>query len=282
MADQPDTITHIRPGQDHRDYWRRCWDYRELLYFLARRDFVVKYRQTMAGIVWLLARPLQQVFIFTVLFGVIAQLPSGRVSYPVLVMSGVVVWQFYAAIVGQSTGALVGNKNLITKVSFPRVLLPVGTVAPNVIDLVINLGALMAIMAWYGDAPTWRVALLPLALMLAAFMALGLGLWFGAAAVRYRDFSQLGGFINHGLYMLSPLGYSSEVLRDRLGVWVFVYYLNPMVGIIDLCRWCLLPAGTATPPSLSALALSLGTGLVLVYTGQRFFRHCERTFADVA
>ena len=276
-----DQITTIRQGQQRREYWKRFWAYRELLYFLARRDFVVKYRQTMAGIIWLLMRPLQQVFIFTVIFGVIANLPSGEVSYPVLVMSGVVIWQFFSAIVTQSSNCLVNNTNLITKVFFPRILLPVGTVAPNLIDLAINLIALAVIMAFYGDFPIWRIAFLPIPIMLAGFIALGFGMWFSAAAARYRDFRQLSTFLLQGFHLLSPLGYSSDILSERLGIWTFLYYCNPLVGVIDLTRWCVLPAGAADLPHMGMLAISLGFGLLLIYSGQKYFRHCERTFADV-
>jgi lipopolysaccharide transport system permease protein len=274
-------ITHIRPGQSSSDYWRRLWHYRELLWFLCRRDFVVKYRQTLAGILWLLARPLQQVFIFTVLFGVIAQLPSGGVSYPVLVMSSIVVWQYFQAIVQQSTTALTNNSSLITKVSFPRLILPVATVAPNLIDLGINLLAFAAILLIYGNMPGWQVLLLPVPLLLATILALGMGMWFGAAGVRWRDFHQLGAFVMTFFYMLSPLGFSSQILQDRLGIWAFVYYLNPLVGIIDLSRWCLLPPGTAALPQPSMLIISFAAAFVLLWTGQRFFRASERVFADV-
>ena len=281
MTEPVDQIKIIRKGHRQERYWRECWNYRELVYFLARRDFIIKYRQTLAGILWLIARPLQQVFIFTVVFGVIAQLPSGSVHYPVLVMSGAVTWQFFSSIVNQANTALINNHNLITKVNFPRILLPIGTIVPNILDLLINLLALAALMAWYGDLPTWRLVLLPLPICLAALLGLGMGLWFSSLSVRYRDFAQMAGFLLQFLFLLSPIGYASSVLKERLGVWIFLYDCNPLVGIIDFIRWCALPEGAGPFPEQVTLITSLLVAGFLVISGQYVFRRLERTFADV-
>lgn len=259
-----------------------AWDYRELLWFLARRDLVVRYRQTMAGLSWLLFRPAMQVLMFTVVFGTIARLPDGGVPYPVLAMSGVVTWGFFHAIVNQATIALANNQPLITKVHFPRILLPLGTVLPNLIDLVIALAALTALMWWYGVVPSWRVCLLPIPIALTAMIALGIGLWTSAGSVRYRDLRQLVPFLLQVLMIFSPVGYGSATAVDRLGeLGAAFYQANPLVAPIDLFRWCVLPTGYGPAQTLTGLLASLGAGLAILIGGQWYFRHAERTFADV-
>ena len=282
MSGEP-PVTVIRPDSGlGLDYWRRCWDHRELLIFLCRRDLVVKYRQTFAGLLWLLLRPAAHVAVFTILFGVLARFPSEGLPYPVLAMSGVVAWGFASAIVHQSAIALVNNQNLITKVSFPRLLLPLGTIAPNLIDLGINLAAFLALLAWFGHMPGWRIVCLPAAVGLLALNGLGLGLWFCAAAVRWRDFLQLSGLALSVLGLLSPVGFSSTVIRERLGeTWSLAWYANPFAAAIDLFRWCVQPSGFAPGQDLPHLLISLASGLLLLWGGQRYFRRSERTFADV-
>ena len=275
-------IVRISPRDNPLEYWCTCWDYREVLWFLARRDLVVRYRQTLAGILWLLLRPASQVVIFTVIYGYLARFPTDGLPYPVLALSGVVAWTFFASIVNQSTIALTNNANLITKVHFPRILLPVGTIAPNLVDLVINLVALFVVMAFYGWIPSWRVLLVPVPLILVALTALGLGLWLSAGCVKYRDFRQLAPFILQVLYMFSPVGFSSTLVRDRFSdVWLALFYCNPMAAAIDLFRWCTHPGGFGPVQHLSQLVLSLVSGVLLVASGTWFFRTHERTFADV-
>ncbi len=280
--EQDERVVLITPRGQAGEYWRRCWEYRELLWFLARRDLVVRYRQTLAGILWLFARPASQVVIFSVLYGHLARFPDDGLPYPLLAFSGVVTWIFFAAIVNQCTIALTNNVNLITKVNFPRILLPVGTVAPNLIDLGLNLVALMVLMGLYGFAPSWRLLLVPVPLLLVALNALGLGLWFSAGCVRYRDFRQLAPFVLQMLFMFSPVGFSSTLMRERFsGLWLWLYYANPLAAAIDLFRWCTHPAGHVPAQHLDQLLLSLGAGLVLLGSGVLFFRRSERSFADV-
>ena len=303
----PETVVITNKGQQQ-GYWRRCWQYREVLWFTARRDFVVKYRQTLAGIVWLLARPASQVFIFTILFGVMAGFKTpGGIPYPLVVMSGVVVWHFFASIVGQSMLALLNNQNLITKVYFPRAILPIATILPNLIDLAINLVALgamivyyhwfhPAVAGWFGfDVPTetwpsilpsWRIVFLLVPISMVALIGVGLGFIFSAGSVKFRDFQQLLGFIMQFLYLLSPVAWSSQVVQDavgdgRLPGWVqTLYYCNPLAVCLDLFRWCVMPAGYVVHQRGFQLGLSLICGLVLVLFGQWFFRRLEHTFAD--
>lgn len=278
----PTRTIRITPYSQGDDYWGRAWEYRELLLFLARRDLVVRYRQTMAGVLWLLAKPFSQVFIFTVLFSLLAGLPSDGLPYPVLVMSGVVLWEFFSSIVNQSTVALQNNTNLITKVSFPRILLPIGTIAPNLLDLFLNLLVLTLIMIWYGCCPSWRIVFLPVPIALISLVALGMGFWFSASSVHYRDFRQLAPFLLQFFYLLSPIAFTSSLVRERLPDWAqLVFYVNPLATAIDLFRWCTMPVGFAVPQHLSHLLVSLSAGILLVLSGQWFFRRLERTFADV-
>lgn len=275
-------VIRISPSEPARAYWARCWEYRELLWFLARRDLLVRYRQTVAGVLWLLMKPAAQVVIYTVLFGVLAAFPSDGLPYPVVAMAGVTAWTLFAAIVNESTIALTNNINLVTKVHFPRILLPLGTVAPNLVDLLINVVALLGLMLWYGLMPSWRILLLPVPIALVAAFALGLGAWFSAGCVRYRDFRQLAPFVLNALYMLSPVGFSSGVVHERLPeAWVTVFYANPLASAIDLFRWCVQPAGHVPAQDLTRLLVSLSVGAVLLISGQWYFRRSERTFADV-
>ncbi len=283
-------VVRISSKPDYAQYWRLCWEYRELLWFLARRDFVVKYRQTVAGILWLLFRPAVQVFTFTVLFGVLAGFKSHGLPYPMLVMSGVVVWQFFSCVAEQSTGSLVGNMNLVTKVSFPRILLPIGTIAPNLVDLGINLLGLLALMAYFHFIhpttegwllPSWRIVFLPLPLLMASLVAVGFGFFFSAACVKYRDFRRLQPVLLRFLHLMSPVGYTSAVIHEKFSpFWRKVYYCNPLAVCIDFFRWCVLPYGEESRPEPSRLLISLGAGLLIFVLGQWYFRRQESTFAD--
>jgi len=293
----------ITPKSKGRGYWRLCWDFRELLLFTARRDFVVKYRQTLAGILWLLAKPITQIALATIVFGHMAEMPSDGLPYPMMVASGVVVWAFFAAIVSQSTQSLVGNKNLVTRVFFPRLLLPIATVFPNLIDLAITLLVYLLVMGYYqwfhpyfyelftGQAveggltsyfPSWRIVLLPVPLLLIATFAVGLGFFFSAGSVRYRDFRQLQPFAMNVFLWLSPIYYTSTLAKEKFNeFWLQVYYCNPLAVCVDLTRWCLVPEGYVVEQHAGQIVASICSGLAMVFVGQWFFRRLERTFADV-
>lgn len=266
----------IEPGRAERNYWRDLWRYRELFYFLVWRDILVRYKQTVIGIAWALVRPLATMAVFTVVFGKLAKLPSDGVPYPVLVFAAMLPWQFVSASLAEAANSLVGNANLISKIYFPRLIVPAGSVITSFVDFAISAAFLAGLMAWHGCWPDARVVALPLFTLLAFAAALGPGLWLCALNVKYRDFRYVVPFIvQFGLY-ISPVGFSSSVVPEQ---WRLLYSLNPVVGVIDGFRWCLLrgSAGLYWP----GFALSVALTVLLLWSGLRYFRQTEKTFADV-
>ena len=267
----------LEPGRADRRYWRDLWAYRELLFFLAWRDVAVHYKQTIIGMAWAIIRPLSTMVIFTLIFGRIAKLPAdGGVWYPLLVLAGMLPWQFFAATLGESANSLVNNSNLISKVYFPRVLVPLSTVGVPLVDLAVSLPLLALLMAWKGVIPPWQVFLAPLFLVLAAGAALGFGLWLCALNVRYRDVRYVVPFIVQFGLFLSPIGFSTSVVPEQ---WRLLFNLNPMVFVIDGLRWSLLGVGHPLAGGGWAISLAVTAGLIVL--GLRYFRKTERTFADV-
>lgn len=267
----------LEPGRAERNYWSDLWHYRELFAVLAWRDVAVRYKQTAIGIAWAVVRPLLTIVVFSVIFGGLAKLPSdGDVPYPVLVFAGMLPWFLFSSILSESSNSLVTNANLISKVYFPRIIIPTATGVVALVDFLINLAILFAIMAWYGFAPDWKIVMLPVFIVLALLASLGPALFMTALNVKYRDFRYIIPFlVQFGLYV-SPVGFSSSVVPDK---WRFWYSLNPVVGIIDGFRWCLL--GGESPLYLPGFLLSLGVIVALLWFGIRFFRRTERTFADL-
>jgi len=265
----------IRAGGSWTGYWAEVWRYRELFFFLAWRDVKVRYKQTVIGVGWALIRPLLVMIIFTVIFSRLANLASpGNVPYPLLVMAAMLPWQFFAAVMGEGSTSLLTNANLITKVYFPRVIVPASAVVVASVDLMISGTLMLGMFAWYGFLPPAQVLLLPLFVFLALSAALGLGLLFSALMVKYRDFRYIIPFmVQFGLYV-TPVGYSTATIPVDYR-WLFA--LNPMVGVIEGFRWCLLGTGVLGDGVLFA---SLGTTLVLLVVGFRYFRATERQFAD--
>jgi lipopolysaccharide transport system permease protein len=264
----------IEAGRTDAYYWADLWRYRELLYFLAWRDVLVRYKQTAFGILWALVRPALTALIFTVVFGTLAGLPSGDVPYALLVLAGLVPWQFFASAFAAASESLVLNRAILTKVYFPRLIFPVAAVVVSVVDLAIALGVLALVMLWYGFAPGPRVLALPAFVLLAAALATGAGIWAAAVNVTYRDFGQILPFLLQlGLYV-SPIGFSRAILPER---WQFVYAMNPMVGVIDGFRWALL----GTEIYLPSLLASAVVAVALLIGGLWYFRRTERRFADV-
>ena len=255
------------------------WRYRDLFMFLAWRDLLVRFKQTVFGVLWAVLRPLITMTIFVVIFSRVAGLPSGGVPYPILVLGGMLPWQFFASALSEASNSLVANANLITKVYFPRIILPASSLIVALVDFTITLCMMAMVMAWYGYLPPARIVLLPLFVALALVAALGPGLIATALNVKYRDFRFVIPFIvQFGLYV-SPVGFKSSVIEDRLGPAArLVYSLNPMVGVIDGFRWCI---GVEQDLHLQALVLSVATSLALLWLGVRFFRGTERDFADV-
>jgi lipopolysaccharide transport system permease protein len=259
-----------------RHYWRDLWRYRELFYFLAWRDILVRYKQTTIGIAWSVLRPFLTMVVFVVVFGELARLPSEGAPYPILVFTALLPWQMFANGITQSSGSLVDNSNLITKVYFPRLAVPTSAVIVSLVDFVISLFLLLVLMAWFHLAPSWRLMTLPLFLVLALMAALGFGFWLAAINVKYRDFRHVVPFlVQFGLY-LSPVGFSSRLVPER---WRLVYSLNPMVGVIDGFRWAIL--GGKAQFSFSSLFLSGVVSCAALVVGVTYFRRVERSFADV-
>jgi lipopolysaccharide transport system permease protein len=267
----------IEPGRAERHYWRDLWHYRELFAILAWRDVAVRYKQTAIGVAWALVRPLLTMAIFTVVFGKLAGLPSdGGAPYAVLVLAGMLPWFLFASILSEASMSLVGNANLIGKVYFPRLIIPAAAAAVALVDFAINLAVLAALLAWYGVVPGWQVALLPAFVALAVLASLGPALLITALNVKYRDFRYIVPFIvQFGLYA-SPVGFSSAVVPEAWRVW---YSLNPVVGVIDGFRWCLL--GGESRLFLPGFALSLGVVALILWLGVAYFRRTERSFADL-
>jgi lipopolysaccharide transport system permease protein len=267
----------IEAGRASGRYWRDLWHYRELLYFLAWRDLLVRYKQTAVGVAWALLRPLLTLGVFTVVFGRLAGLPSeGAAPYPLLVLAGLLPWQFFANALGESGGSLLANANLITKVYFPRLLVPASAVAVSCVDFLITGLLLLGLMLWYGYWPTWRLLALGWFAALAFAAALGAGLWTAALTVKYRDFRHVTPFLMQlGLY-LSPVGFSSRIVPDA---WRPFYGLNPLVGIINGFRWAIHGGETAVDWLSQGQAVIVVAGLV--GSGVWYFRRTERTFADV-
>ena len=269
----------IEAGRTEAHYWRDLWRYRDLFYFLAWRDLLVRYKQTVFGVLWAVLRPFLTMVIFVVIFGRVAGLPSDGVPYALLVLGGMLPWQFFATALADSSSSLVSNANLITKIYFPRIILPASSVIVALVDFAITLGLMVLVMAWYRYLPPVRIVLLPVFVVLALVSALGPGLIATALNVKYRDFRFVIPFIvQFGLYV-SPVGFKSSVIEDKLGPMArLVYALNPMVGVIDGFRWCI---GAEPTLHVGALAISVLMSAALLWLGVRFFRSTEKGFADI-
>jgi lipopolysaccharide transport system permease protein len=266
----------IEAGRAERQYWRDLWNYRELFYFLAWRDILVRYKQTVIGIAWALIRPFLTMVVFTVVFGSLAKLPSQGAPYPILVFAAMLPWQFFANALSECSNSLIANSNLISKVYFPRLIVPTSSVIVSFVDFLISGMILLGLMAWYDFVPGWRILTLPFFILIAFAASMGVGLWLAALNVEYRDFRYIVPFIvQFGLY-ISPVGFSSSIVPQQ---WRLLYSLNPMVGVIDGFRWAIL--GGDTTIYLPGFALSVGLVVFLLITGIWYFRRMERTFADV-
>ena len=267
----------IEAGRTEKNYWHDLWRYRELFYFLAWRDILVRYKQTVIGVAWALIRPLITVVIFTIVFNKVAKLDApGSLPYALFVFAAMLPWQFFSTALSESSSSLIGNANLISKVYFPRLIVPAGAVITSFVDFLITLGLMALMMLWHGFLPDWRLLTLPLFTALAFAAAFGAGLWLCALNVKYRDFRYVVPFaVQFGLYV-SPVGFSSDLIAER---WRALYSLNPMVGVIDGFRWALLRGhSTLWWPSLLTSVLLI---TVICLSGVWYFRRTEKTFADV-
>ena len=266
----------IEAGTIGRQYWRDIWRYRELFYFLVWRDFLVRYKQTLVGVSWSLIRPLLTMLILTLVFGRIGKMPAAGVPYPLLVFCGILPWQFFSTALAESGNSLVSNSNLVSKVYFPRLIVPASSVLTSFADFLISAVFLALLMAWYSFIPPSTVVFLPLFVAFAFVASFGAGLWVAALMVQYRDFRFIIPFIvQFGLY-ISPVGFVSAVFPDQ---WRLLYSLNPMTSVIDGFRWCLL--GGEHTLYVPGLFVSVAVAVLLMAGGIVYFRATERVLADV-
>lgn len=265
----------IEPGLASANYWRDLWRYRELMYFLAWRDIVVRYKQTAIGVAWALLRPALTMLVFVAFRRLVGIKPS-EVPDPILVFAAVLPWQFFSTAITESSASLLGNSNLISKVYFPRLIIPFAAVVTAFADFLITLGLLAGLMLWYGFAPGWTIAALPLFALLALGLSLGLGLFLAALNVEYRDFRYVVPFIVQVGLFVSPIAFTTANMPER---WRPLYFLNPLVGIIDGFRWSILGRGTPLAPEAVGFSVTVTATALLV--GVWYFRRMERTFADV-
>jgi lipopolysaccharide transport system permease protein len=266
----------IEAGRTEKHYWGDIWRYRELFYFLAWRDILVRYKQTSLGILWALLRPLLTMAVFTVIFGKIGKFPSDNVPYPIMVFAGLLPWQFFSTAFSEASNSLIGNANMISKVYFPRLVIPTSSIIVSFVDFLISFVLLVVLMIWYGFPPTWQIIALPVFILIAFITAMGAGLWVAALNVKYRDFRYIVPFVvQFGLYV-SPVGISSSVISEK---WRLLYSVNPMVGVIDGFRWSIL--GQHSSIYWPGFILSMTLIVILLITGIIYFRKTECTFADV-
>lgn len=274
MSDGYDLI--IEPGRGIKQYWRDLWHYRELFYFLSWRDILVRYKQTVIGIAWSVIRPLLTMIVFTIVFGKLAKLPSEGVPYPLLVFSAMLPWQFFSNSLSESSNSLIANSNMLTKVYFPRLIVPASAVIVSLVDFFISLFIMAILMTWYRFVPEWHLLTLPFFLFLAFLASFGFGLWLATLNVKYRDFRYIVPFIvQFGLY-ISPVGFASSVIPEE---WRLIYSLNPMVGVIDGFRWALLGGKCQIywPGFWLSTTFTVFNALLAV----KYFRKTERSFADI-
>lgn len=270
-------IIILEPGRAEKNYWNDLWRYRELFIILAWRDISVRYKQTIIGVLWAILRPLLTMLVFTIIFGRVAKLPSdGNAPYALMVFAAMLPWSLFSTSLGEASNSLIGNSNLISKVYFPRLIIPTATVVTAFVDFFISFIILLGMMVYYQFLPGWNLLLLPVFIILALLASLGPGLWITALNVKYRDFRYVIPFVvQFGLY-ISPVGFSSNLIPEK---WRLLYSLNPMVGVIDGFRWCIL--GVESPIYWPGFALSIVVVTFFLWLGISIFRKMEKSFADL-
>ncbi|WP_421999014.1 ABC transporter permease [Reyranella sp.] len=267
----------LEAGRADRQYWLDIWRYRELFFILAWRDVAVRYKQTVIGLVWAFVRPFMTMVVFTVVFGKLAKLPTeGTAPYAVMVFSALLPWTLFASILNEASSSVVSNGNLISKVYFPRMIVPLSTVVVALIDFFVSLVILAGLILWYGAYPGWQIVFLPLFVLMALLAGIGPAVWAAGIIVKYRDFRFIIPFVTQiGLYV-SPVGFSSQIVPPE---WQLLYSINPMVGVIDGFRWCILGGDSPIywPGFLISLVVIVGMLVFAIHT----FRRTERSFADI-
>lgn len=269
-------IVVIEAGHTESAYWKDIWRYRELFYFLAWRDVLVRYKQTVIGVIWSVLRPLLTMLVFVFVFGKIAKLPSDGIPYPVLVLTGMLPWLFFSGAFSEAANSLISNANIISKVYFPRLIVPLSAVIVSLVDFAISALLLVILMLFFGVTPNEKIIFLPIFTLLLIAIAIGAGLWVAALNVKYRDFRYIIPFVTQLGFYVSPVAFSSNLVPEK---WRLLYSLNPMVGVIDGFRWSL--TNVNAPLHWEGVVLSTLVMLLLVYTGIKYFRSTERSFADV-
>lgn len=266
----------IAPGLAGKHYWRDIWRYRGLFIVLAWRDLSVRYKQTIVGLAWALLQPLLTMIVFTIVFSKLAKLPTdGTTPYALMVYAGMLPWLLISSSLVGTANSVINNANLVSKVYFPRLIVPVSTLVVSIVDFMIGFIVLVALMLWYRVVPNWHVVSLPLFLIMAILVSIGPGLWAASLNVKYRDFRYITPFfVQFGLYA-SPIGFSSSIVPEK---WRLLYSLNPAVSVIDGFRWALLGS---PPPSLPGLWISCGVILLFLWVGLYQFRKMEKNFADL-
>ncbi|HSW15811.1 MAG TPA: ABC transporter permease [Ramlibacter sp.] len=275
LVDDGRPVVIITSEPDGKHYWRDLWASRELLGMMVWRDVVVRYKQTAMGLSWALLRPLATMLVFTFIFGKLANLPSHGAPYALLVFAGLLPWLFFSAAFSDASNSVIGNANIVSKIYFPRLIIPVSAVLVGMVDFALAMLVYLVMSFIYGHPPGWQVVMLPLFLVHLCLFILACGLWVSALGVWYRDFRHLlPVLLQLGAY-LSPVGFASSLVSER---WYMLYALNPMVGLIDAFRWCLL--GDGQPLRWASVALSVLITFLLLLPGVRFFRRHEHNFAD--
>jgi len=268
---------YIEPGRSEKNYWKDLWRYRELFYILSWRDLKVRYKQTVIGILWSVLRPLLTMIIFTFIFGRLAKMtPPEGLKYSLIVFAGLLPWQFFSAGLTEASNSLIGNERLISKVYFPRMIIPAASVITSLVDFFISFLLMVLLMFYYQFVPSWNVLFLPVFILMAFAASFGAGLWLTALNLKYRDFKHVVPFLVQIGFFISPVGYTIDYVPDRLRS---LYYLNPMAGVIDGFRWCIF--GDRLPHDWNGVLISLAVTLFLVFIGIRTFRKMERSFADL-
>jgi lipopolysaccharide transport system permease protein len=275
---QPETII-LKPSRgwaslNLKDLWR----YRELAFFLTWRDIKVRYKQTLLGAAWAVLQPLLQMLIFNILFGSIANISTGDIPRPVFTYSALLPWNLFSKALNDAGRSLVASRNMITKVYFPRLLIPASTILSGVVDFAIAFLVLLGMLWYYDVIPTTAIWTLPLFLLLALVTALGIGLWLSAWNVHYRDVRYILPFMTQVWMLATPIAYPLSVVAEKWPQWEFLYSLNPMVGVVEGFRWALLGSESAMS---SSVWISVGIAIFLLFSGVIYFRRMERTFADV-
>ena len=266
----------IEATRSNKNYWNDLWKYRELFLFLAWRDILVRYKQTVLGVAWSVVCPFLTMIVFTVVFGQLAKFPSGGVPYAILVYAAMLPWQFFSTSFNDSSNSLITNSSMLTKIYFPRIIVPASTVIVNFIDFLISFIIFMGLMFWYHYIPPWTILMLPLFFLWVVLISIGIGFYVAAVNVKYRDFKYIVPFVvQFGLY-ISPVGFSSNIVPEK---WRLLYSLNPLVGIIDGFRWAII--GNTNSIYLPGFLLSIAMTILFLLFGIIYFRRVERVFADL-